>query len=113
MFVVSDFIAPPFTEELRRLAARHDVVCVALRDRLDTELPAAGLVALKDPESGQTVVLDTSSARVKRALADSQRLRIEDLSHAVTRVGGALIEVDADPVGPLARLMQRRSSQRR
>jgi len=112
-FVVSDFVAPPFTEELNRLCARHDVVCVALRDRLDVELPAAGLVALTDPETGQTVVVDTTSPRVRRGLSETQNSRLAELNTQVARCGGSLIQIDTDPVGALARLMQRRTAERR
>ena len=113
VFVASDFIAPPFGSDLAALAARHDVVCVALRDRLDSALPSAGLVSFCDPESGAVSDVDTSSLEVQAALKRAQDLRISGVRAACDRAGAALIEIDADPLTPLAQLMNRRAARGR
>lgn len=113
IFVVSDFVAPPFGQALGRLALRHDVVLVALRDPLDAALPAAGLVTLTDPESGVDVVVDTSAAGVKAALEGAQSARLARVANEAMASGATLIEVENDPVGALSRLMRRRAAQRR
>ncbi len=75
LFVVSDFLspkldkAPAWSDPLRRLAFRHDVVAVRIFDPAEKELPQAGELRLRDPESGEEVWLDTSDPRVRQAHA--------------------------------------------
>ena len=67
--VISDFQAADYERPLGILRRRHDVVAIQLWDPAEAELPAAGLVALKDPETGELRVVDTSRPEVRRALA--------------------------------------------
>jgi len=73
LFVVSDFPnthpdqQPPWAQALRRLAYRHDVVAVHIFDPAEKELPQAGELRLRDPESGEEIWIDTGDPRVRRA----------------------------------------------
>ena len=61
LFVVSDFIsAPGWHELLGRLALRHEVTAVRLFDPLEMELPDIGLLTMRDAETGEELVVDTS-----------------------------------------------------
>jgi len=66
--VISDFQAKGYEKVLGALRRRHDVVALPLRDPREAEVPAAGLVAFADPETGETVVADTARPEVRRAL---------------------------------------------
>ena len=75
VFLVSDFMVPQTADadEVERLvkatARRHDVICVTVADPAESALPNAGLVELEDPETGEIVLADTSSAAVRKAFA--------------------------------------------
>ncbi len=75
LFVVSDFQSPNAEQEplwaqgLRRLAFRHDVVAVRIFDPAEKELPLAGELRMRDPESGEEIWIDTGDPRVRRAHA--------------------------------------------
>jgi uncharacterized protein (DUF58 family) len=72
VFLVSDFMNRGDSENLLRTTARHhDLVCVSVADPAESELPAAGLVELEDPETGFISLVDTSSARVRKAFAEN------------------------------------------
>lgn len=62
VFVISDFFSRGWEQAMTLCARRHDVIAVRL---LGPELDPAitGLVRLRDPESGATVVVDGSSPR--------------------------------------------------
>lgn len=64
-FLISDFQDSNFTEEMAILAQQHDMVSVSLTDRLEKKLPDAGLVEFNGLESEGTIILDTSSERVR------------------------------------------------
>ena len=69
VFVVSDFQAPAFERPLRVLSKKHDVVAIHVSDPRESALPPSGLVAVLDPETGERALLDSGSARVRRAYA--------------------------------------------
>lgn len=68
-FLVSDFIASGFERDLAAVAHRHDLIAVRTSDPREVALPDAGLVALEDAETGEIVVVDTSSRAVRERFA--------------------------------------------
>jgi uncharacterized protein (DUF58 family) len=66
--VISDFQAEGYEKSLGALRRRHDVVALHVRDPREGDVPAAGLVAFTDPETGQRIVADTTRPEVRRAL---------------------------------------------
>ena len=67
-FLISDFIDKDgFKEALTIANRKHDVVAIQVYDRRETELPAVGLIKIKDAETGQERWIDSSSARVGTA----------------------------------------------
>ncbi|HEX7021404.1 MAG TPA: DUF58 domain-containing protein, partial [Trueperaceae bacterium] len=85
VMVVSDFAMPtgradgitdpPWSSGLHRLALRHDLIAVRVTDPAEHELPDAGDLRLRDPESGQEAWIDTSDPRVRQAHARLVRER--------------------------------------
>jgi len=67
---VSDFRGPhDWRRPLLRLATRHDVVAVEIRDRREDELPNVGHVWLVDPETRTQLQVDTRDRRVRDRFA--------------------------------------------
>ena len=69
LFLVSDFLCDGWQQALGLCARRHDVIAVRL---LAPELapPGAGLMRVRDPETGTESVIDWSSPRVRAAYAE-------------------------------------------
>ncbi len=78
-FVLSDFFTSGYERALSLASARHDIIPVMLVDPRDEELPDVGLAHLEDLESGETMLVDTSSARVRDHYA--QQMRKQRASH--------------------------------
>ena len=82
VLLLSDFLAPELRRPLRIANRRHDLIAVVLEDPRESELPALGMIALEDPESGETALVDTSDRRVRdefarrRAAARQERDRM-------------------------------------
>ncbi len=68
-FIISDFYAENLKKPLSIATKRHDIIAVHVADPRDTELPNVGIVRLRDPETGENFVLDTSN----RSIRDSYR----------------------------------------
>ncbi|MDB4898972.1 MAG: hypothetical protein JWN53_780, partial [Gemmatimonadetes bacterium] len=71
IFVVSDFQSEELEQPLKLLAQRHDVVAVTVDDPSERELPDLGLARFIDPETGQTVDVDTSDPNVRARFAEA------------------------------------------
>ena len=69
VFFVSDFLTQGWQRPLARCARRHDVIAVRLLGP-EQEPGRAGLLRLRDPETGASRVVDTGSARVRAAWAE-------------------------------------------
>jgi uncharacterized protein (DUF58 family) len=66
VFILSDFIATSYEKALKILRRRHDVVAMLLADPREEALPARGLVRLRDAETGETRVFDTSDPAFRK-----------------------------------------------
>jgi uncharacterized protein (DUF58 family) len=96
--VVSDFRGPrDWRPPLLRLAARHEVVAVEIRDPREQELPDVGDLWFMDPETGRQVRVDTRSRKLRRqfdavAAADrdevARELRSLGVGHIVLSTAG-------------------------
>ncbi len=60
ILLISDFIDLRYEKELGMLAKRHDLIVLQLQDVREQQLPALGIVPVRDKESGKTVWLNTS-----------------------------------------------------
>jgi len=67
VFVLSDFLDASYKDALRVAARKHDVVGIKVYDKMDLELPDAGLLQVMDAESGLTRGVDSSSSSVRDA----------------------------------------------
>jgi uncharacterized protein (DUF58 family) len=93
VFLFSDFLDTGFETALRLAGRRHDLVAVWVRDPLEEDLPAVGLLELADAETGEQVLVDAGSAAVRAAFAAAQRRRNDDLRRAFRGAGVDAIEV--------------------
>ncbi len=87
VFIVSDFLGIDVEDSLRMLVGRHEVVALDISDPREHELVPAGLMTLADPETGEKIELDTSSARVRAAYHDSMAALRERKDRALSRLG--------------------------
>ena len=71
-FVISDFMDDHADMEKALSIAnkKHDVVALKIYDERETELPPIGLVKLKDAETGNYIVVDSSSGTTRKMYSD-------------------------------------------
>jgi uncharacterized protein (DUF58 family) len=97
VFVVSDFISEPGWEKpLAMLAQKHEVVAVRLFDPLESNLPDLGLVTMRDAESGEQLLVDTSSAKFRQRFAQIAAQREAELLQSLSRIGVDTLELSTD-----------------
>jgi len=114
VFLLSDFHDTGYEAQLRAVAARHDVLALALDDPRESELPDVGLLEAEDAETEERVVVDTSSKSVRtaygRRAAELQAQRRRMLAGA--GVEEVLLRTDRSYVEPLLRCFRARERRR-
>jgi len=112
VFVVSDFVDNNFSKALQIANNKHDVVAIRIKDEREGDLPPVGLVKMKDAETGQTMMVDTSSKRV-RAHYKKWWLQLDALGKDQFRKSGVDfidVKTNQDYVRPLMNLFRRREA---
>ena len=130
VFLVSDFLrggertertketertdAADFEKLLRATARHHDMVCVPVSDPAERELPDVGLVELEDPETGELVLVDTSSASVRRRFAAQAAEEGEELRKFFLKTGIDTLSIDTSKpyIDEVRGLFKRRARKR-
>ena len=64
-FILSDFLDANYEDALRIAAKKHDVIGIKLYDKMDMELPNAGLLKVQDAENNKTRWVDSSNSFVR------------------------------------------------
>ena len=67
VFLISDFLDLNYEKELGIAARKHDLIGVHVYDKAEMELPDAGLVLVRNPETGDANWMNTSSTKTKAA----------------------------------------------
>ena len=117
VFLVTDAFAVLPEHEMRVLSGRHDLVLVRVRDPRSEQLPAAGLLRLRDHETGAERWVDTSSRRVRIAFEQSVARSRAVADEACRRAGVDVLDVSthgsvADPIVRFFRMRERRGARR-
>ena len=115
IFVVSDFMAPNIERPLKLLAQRHDVVAVTMEDPSELQLPDVGLARLVDPETGETIDVDTSDQRVRAAFEANVSEERDARKHLLRRlaIDEVPVRTDGSIVEPLFRFFRSRETRTR
>jgi uncharacterized protein (DUF58 family) len=113
-FLVSDFLADDFEPAARIARRRHDLIPIAITDPREWELPKAGFVEVQDSETGEVMLVDTSSRRVRANYAAERKRAAERLTTVFRRMDTELIELRTDEsyVEPLVRFFRKRERKR-
>jgi uncharacterized protein (DUF58 family) len=87
-FILSDFLDANYEDALRIAAKKHDVIGIKIYDKMDMQLPDAGLLQVQDAESGETKWIDSSNAFVRKDY-QQEFFRITEYSTQVFKKAGS------------------------
>ncbi|MCK5675523.1 MAG: DUF58 domain-containing protein, partial [Verrucomicrobia bacterium] len=72
---------------LKISARRHDLISVVIGDKREIAWPDIGIVNWHDAETGEQVLIDTSSRKVREQLGLEQTRRAEDINEMHRKAG--------------------------
>jgi len=114
-FLVSDFRDRGFEKALAVAGRRHDLVAVRVGDLREKEIPPLGFVELEDPETGERVVVNTSSAKFRAEFTERSKKVRHELDRTLRRSKVDIIDIETGVpyVQPLMRFFQERMRRHR
>jgi len=93
VFLVSDFEAEDYEKAMKMISKKHDLIAVTIVDPREVELPDVGLIELEDAETGEVVLVDTSSPAVRERYNKLGQERIKRLKGLFASMGIDQIEI--------------------
>lgn len=110
VFVISDFMDENFEDALKIAGKKHDLVGLWVYDIRETELPAVGLLKVRDAETGKIAWINTNNVAFRNAYQQLYRKKQAETSELLKKNGVDFVPVasDEDYVKPLMRLFNKR-----
>jgi len=111
-FVMSDFIASPYEKTLKLAAKRHDIIGMHVYDPVEAILPEAGMLKLRDPESGTFTLVDTSDENIRTLFSNRYNTRLLQFKEQFKRAKCDTMSLATDQtyLQELHRFFKRRAS---
>jgi uncharacterized protein (DUF58 family) len=108
-FVISDFMAEDYKTATALTAKRHDLIAIDVSDPAERAFPNMGLITLRDLETGEKRIVDSSRKDLREAYqsySDERRQERKGLFH---KVGAGYLHVpDGDYASRLQRFFKKR-----
>ena len=110
VFLISDFQGTGYERPMRIMAKRHDLIAVTIADPREMRIPNVGLIELEDAETGELILIDTSSRRVRTEYERRGRDRGAALASQFAAIGIDQIDIktDTDYVRSIVRFFAQR-----
>ncbi|MBU1053563.1 MAG: DUF58 domain-containing protein [Proteobacteria bacterium] len=110
VFLISDFLDSDFEKSLKLTAKKHDLTIIRISDPAEEKLPEVGFTILRDPETKQELLVNTSSREFKKIFFTELERQKKYLSEITKKSGIDLLELSTDGpiVEPLMRLFEKR-----
>jgi len=96
VFVLSDFITEGYSDTLKIVSKKHDVTGIRVYDRREEEIPNLGMVQMLEEETGELMLVNTSSKSVRKNYNKFYRERVDEFNDAFLKSGAGVLSCRVD-----------------
>ena len=96
VFVLSDFIADDFQHTMKIASKKHDVTGIRVFDKREESIPNLGMVQMQDSETGDMMLVNTSSIKVRQNYGHYYRERVNYYKDSFSKSGAGTISCRVD-----------------
>ena len=96
VFVLSDFITEDYKDTLKIVSNKHDVTGIRVYDKHEEQLPNLGMVQMQDQETGETILVNTASKKVRRNYETYYTERANDFLESFRKSGAGALSCRVD-----------------
>ncbi len=110
LFLISDCMDTGFEKSLKLTAKKHDLTVIRVTDPAEEALPEVGMIALKDPETGETALINSKSKGLREKWRAYRKEQTDYLKDLFRRAGIDHVDLatNGPVVEPLTRLFEMR-----
>jgi uncharacterized protein (DUF58 family) len=114
VIALSDFWVPPFEQEITQIGRKHEMVLLHCYDDAERGTVSKGIFEVWDPETGDFLLLDTGSKRVRKHLAEHHTHMTNELEALCTKSNAdyLTLSVEDDYLQRLVHFFRRRGPSR-
>ncbi|MHA7055583.1 DUF58 domain-containing protein [Aquimarina sp. M1] len=96
VFMLSDFITDGYQQTLKIVGGKHDVTGIRVYDQREEEIPNLGMVQMEDEETGELLLVNTSSKKTRMNYAKYYQERVAYFRDSFTRSGAGSLSSRVD-----------------
>ena len=110
-FLLSDFYDDGYTDALKIASNKHDLVAIRIADENEEHLPDLGLAKFYDPETDETIWIDTADPSVQHDFESRYTDHVNKVEESLRKYGidRTILYTGEDYVKELKKLFERRS----
>jgi len=114
-FMISDFLDTDYEKSIKQASRKHDMLSFHLQDPWEIELPNLGLVQLHDSETGETSLVNTGNASLRKTYEARSKERFDKLQSFFKSSGLDYLPIRTDVpyVDSLISFFRKRAARRR
>ena len=114
IFLISDFQSQAYRKPLQIARRKHDVIPIVVDDEREREMPNIGLLELRDSETDEIVVFDTTSRTHREQYAAYAQRKIAEREQIFRelKMDPIYIHTGQDMIDPLRRFFHKREARR-
>jgi uncharacterized protein (DUF58 family) len=99
-FLMSDFLSPEpsatYIRRMKSISGKHELIAVMLSDPGEFHLPKAGILTVRDFETGQQFVLDASDESTRRSYHENKTMDYAHVLQSLKNADMDCIEIHTD-----------------
>ncbi|GAA4280406.1 DUF58 domain-containing protein [Gaetbulibacter aestuarii] len=96
VFILSDFISEDYDHTMKIVAKKHDVTGIRVYDKREESIPNIGMVQMQDEETGESLLINTSSKSVRRNYEKFYRDKVAYYKESFAKSGAGTIDCRVD-----------------
>lgn len=97
VFMISDFMVDDDYEKTLKIAGKkHDITGIRVYDIREEKMPNIGMVAMEDAESGEILVVDTSSKSVRMNYEKNYQEKVNYFKDKFSKCGSGIVNTRVD-----------------
>ena len=96
VFVLSDFISDDYKQTLKIVSKKHDITGIRVYDKREEEIPNLGMVQMQDEESGEMMLVNTSSKKVRTNYSKYYTEKVAYYKDSFSKSGAGSIDCRVD-----------------
>lgn len=96
VFLISDFMTDEYEHTLKIASKKHDITGIRVYDIREEKMPNVGMVSMLDAETGQTILVDTSSKSVRLNYEKYYQDKVKYFKETFSKSGSGTVNTRVD-----------------